>query len=162
MTYLEITNTSQTCMTLLFSGFWHGYTDENAVVYTSFDHSYNRQVVPAPFILGSTIAERQQTGVLVTVFHLGKCLIQCIAGYFTIDTTGNAGNGTSNNTFAYTDTNGNTYDRGVDAAYNVIIYDQQSGSLATSTLPPPTTWTTNVQNAPLARLPGGKQLKIVG
>ena len=48
--------------------------DENVVVYTMIDQSYNRQVVPAPFILGSTIAERQQTGVLVTAFQLGECL----------------------------------------------------------------------------------------
>jgi len=126
LSYLEITNTSQT-------------------FYTTFDHSYNREVVPAPFILGSAIAERQQT-----------------AGYFTIATGGNAGNGTSNNTFTYTDTKGNTYAREVDAAYNVIIRDQQSGSLATSTPFPPTPWTPNTQNAPAARLPGGKQLKIIG
>ncbi|KAF8559579.1 hypothetical protein OG21DRAFT_1402188 [Imleria badia] len=126
MTYLENTNTSQS-------------------FYTSFDHSYNRQVVPAPFILGSTIAERQQT-----------------AGYFAITATNSTGNGTSNNAFTYTDTNGNTYDREVDAAYNVIIYDQQSGSLATNALPLPTPWTANAQNLPLARLPGGKQLPLMG
>ncbi|KAH0830569.1 peptide N-acetyl-beta-D-glucosaminyl asparaginase amidase A-domain-containing protein [Lanmaoa asiatica] len=126
MSYLEITNTSET-------------------FYTAFDHSYNRQVLPAPFLLGSTISERQQT-----------------AGYFTISTTSNGGNGTSNNTFAYTDTKGNTYDREVDAAYNVIIYDQQSGSLASTTLSPPISSTTNAQNVPAARLPGSKQLRIIG
>ncbi|KAG6376151.1 peptide N-acetyl-beta-D-glucosaminyl asparaginase amidase A-domain-containing protein [Boletus reticuloceps] len=126
ISYLEMTNTSQT-------------------FYSSFDHSYDRQVFPAPFILGSTIVERQQT-----------------AGYFTSATTGNSGNGTSNNTFSYIDTKGNTYDREVDAAYNVIIYDQQSGSLATSALPPPTPWLAGMENTPAARLPGGKQLRIIG
>ncbi|KAI9566425.1 peptide N-acetyl-beta-D-glucosaminyl asparaginase amidase A-domain-containing protein [Boletus coccyginus] len=126
VSYLEITNTSQT-------------------FYTTFDHSYNRQVFPAPFILGSTIVERQQT-----------------AGYFTITTPRNAGNGTSNNTFTYTDTKGNTYDRRVNAAYNVIVYDQQSGSLATSTAASPTPWSNNAQSALVVSLPGGKKLKIIG
>lgn len=132
------------------------------VVYTTFDHSYNRQVIPAPFILGSTIAERQQTGVFITASQSDKSLTGCAAGYFTIATAGNAGNGTSNNTFAYTDSKGDTYDREVDAAYNVIIYDQQSGSLATSSLPPPIPNTVNAQSIPVPRLPGGKQSRIVG
>lgn len=84
------------------------------------------------------------------------------AGYFAIATPRNAGNGTSNNTFIYTDTKGNTYDRQVDAAYNVIVYDQQSGSLATSTVASPTPWSTNAHSAPVVSLPGGKQLKFVG
>ncbi|KIJ69396.1 hypothetical protein HYDPIDRAFT_79703 [Hydnomerulius pinastri MD-312] len=126
MTYLDVTNTSES-------------------FYTTFDHSYNRQVVPAPFILGSTIAERQQT-----------------AGYFTISTTGNAGNGTSNNTFAYTDTKGNTYNRDVDAAYDAITYDEQSGSLATSAPLPASPFTSNAQNIPAARLPGGRNMRVIG
>ncbi|KAF8844962.1 hypothetical protein BDN67DRAFT_1050060 [Paxillus ammoniavirescens] len=123
MSYLEITNTSVS-------------------FYTTFDHSYDRQVVPAPFILGSTILERQQT-----------------AGYFNISAAGNTGNGTSNNTFSYIDTKGNTYYRDVDAAYNVITQDQQSGSLATSTLPLSSPFASNAQNIPAARLPGGKDSK---
>ncbi|KAG8217519.1 peptide N-acetyl-beta-D-glucosaminyl asparaginase amidase A-domain-containing protein [Butyriboletus roseoflavus] len=122
LSYLEITNTSQT-------------------FYTTFDHSYNRQVIPAPFILGSKIAERQQT-----------------AGYFTVTTTSNAGNGTSNNTFAYINAKGNTYNRQVDTAYDVIIYDQQSGSLATGSLPPSIPNTAYAQNVPAPRLPGNKQI----
>lgn len=89
--------------------------------------------------------------------------IGCAAGYFTIATAGNAGNGTSNNTFTYTDTKGNTYDREVDAAYNVIIYDQQSGSLATSSPSPPTPWAAaDSQTVLAARLPGDKKFKIIG
>ncbi|OJA19047.1 hypothetical protein AZE42_06312 [Rhizopogon vesiculosus] len=101
-------------------------------------------VVPAPFILGSVINERQQT-----------------AGYFTISATGNGGNGTSNNTLTYVDLKGNTYTRDVDAAYDVITYDMQSGSLADTTLPifP---WVSQPQSMPAARLPGGKQSKFVG
>jgi hypothetical protein len=82
------------------------------------------------------------------------------AGYFTISSTGNSGNGTSNNTFNYVDLKGNTYTRDVDAAYDVITYDQQSGSLATTSLPtfsqasiPPP--------MPAARLPGGKGPMVV-
>ena len=43
---------------------------------------------------------------------------------------GNFGNGTNNNTFNYVDVKGNTYTRRVNAAYNVITFDQQSGTLA--------------------------------
>ncbi|KAH7914650.1 peptide N-acetyl-beta-D-glucosaminyl asparaginase amidase A-domain-containing protein [Hygrophoropsis aurantiaca] len=121
VTYYDITNTSES-------------------FYSTFDHSYNRQVVPAPFILGSTITERQQA-----------------AGYFTISTAGNTGNGTNNNTFAYADPKGNTYNRDVDAAYNVITYDQQSGSLAAESSLPQFPWASNAQNIPTARLPGGRQ-----
>ncbi|KAL5529020.1 hypothetical protein ACEPAG_4994 [Sanghuangporus baumii] len=78
-----------------------------------FDHGYDRTLLPAPFLLGSTIAERQLAG-----------------GFFTIASTGNTGNGTSNNTLAYADTQGNTFTRSVDAALNVVVRDVQGGSLA--------------------------------
>ncbi|KAL5531249.1 hypothetical protein ACEPAG_4126 [Sanghuangporus baumii] len=44
--------------------------------------------------------------------------------------TGNTGNGTSNNTLAYADTQGNTFTRSVDAALNVVVRDVQGGLLA--------------------------------
>lgn len=53
---------------------------------------------------------------------------------------GNFGNGTSNNTFSYSDTAGNTYNREVNAALDVITFNQESGSLAPETppsFPPP-------------------------
>lgn len=78
----------------------------------NFDHSYVRSSLPAPFLLGSTINERQLAG-----------------GIFVETAEGNYGNGTSNNTFTYLDTKGNTYDREVDAAYENITYDHQGGSL---------------------------------
>ncbi|TDL27476.1 hypothetical protein BD410DRAFT_782559 [Rickenella mellea] len=81
-----------------------------------FDHSYDRTVLPAPFILGSTIKERQLAG-----------------GFFTIAATGNFGNGTSNNTLTYVDLAGNTYDREVNAALNNITFDHEGGSLARGT-----------------------------
>ncbi|KAF7342117.1 Peptide-N4-(N-acetyl-beta-glucosaminyl)asparagine amidase A [Mycena venus] len=77
------------------------------------DHSYDRTLHPSPFILGSTIKERQVAG-----------------GFFTISPTGNTGNGTNNNTFSYVDTVGNTFNRRVDAAFNNITLDEQSGSLS--------------------------------
>ena len=85
-----------------------------SLVKTTFDHSYNRALLPAPFILQTTINERQQAG-----------------GFFTEASTGNTGNGTSNNTFSYVDAKGNTFFRTVDAALNNIIFDQESGTLAT-------------------------------
>ncbi|KAJ7464627.1 peptide N-acetyl-beta-D-glucosaminyl asparaginase amidase A-domain-containing protein [Mycena latifolia] len=77
------------------------------------DHSYDRVLNPSPFILGSTIKERQVAG-----------------GFFNISSAGNSGNGTSNNTFSYIDTAGNTFNRRVDAAFNNITLDEQSGSLS--------------------------------
>ncbi|KAF7338294.1 Peptide-N4-(N-acetyl-beta-glucosaminyl)asparagine amidase A [Mycena venus] len=80
---------------------------------TLFDHSYDRVLLPSPFILGSTIRERQQAG-----------------GIFITASTGNTGNGTSNNTFSYIDLAGNTFNRRVDAAFNNITLDVVSGSLS--------------------------------
>jgi len=83
-----------------------------------FDHSYDRTVLPAPFILGSTITEHQLA-----------------SGFFEETANGNFGNGTSNNTLTYVDLEGNTYDRevdAVDAATVNITFDHQGGSLAPS------------------------------
>jgi len=84
---------------------------------TVFDHSYNRVLLPSPFILGSTIKERQVAG-----------------GFFSEASTGNTGNGTSNNTFSYIDLAGNTFNRRVDAAFNNITLDEVSGSLSHATI----------------------------
>lgn len=98
------------------------------------DPSDNRQVVPAPFTLGSTITGCQQTGAFFAASKLYDCShFGCAAGYFTMASSGNTGNGTSNNMFAYASTKGNS-NRDVDAAYDVITYDQQNGSPATNTL----------------------------
>lgn len=51
-------------------------------------------------------------------------------GFFLESSSGNTGNGTSNNTFSYTDTAGNTYDREINAALNNITFDHQGGTLA--------------------------------
>jgi hypothetical protein len=37
-------------------------------VTTIFDHSYSRVLLPAPFILGSTIKERQMAGIMKSPF----------------------------------------------------------------------------------------------
>ncbi|ESK96977.1 peptide-n4-(n-acetyl-beta-glucosaminyl)asparagine amidase a [Moniliophthora roreri MCA 2997] len=80
---------------------------------TYIDHSYNRAVQPSPLILASTIHNQQTAN-----------------AFFQLQTGGNFGNGTSNNTFSYIDAAGNTYNRRVNAAYNNITLDQESGSLA--------------------------------
>ncbi|KAJ7774829.1 peptide N-acetyl-beta-D-glucosaminyl asparaginase amidase A-domain-containing protein [Mycena metata] len=104
---------------------------------TLFDHSYDRILLPSPFILGSTINERQIAD-----------------GFFKVASTGNSGNGTSNNTFNYIDLAGNTYTRRVNAALNNITFDEEGGSLAHAK--------TSVHVAPQnnvfggARLPGGR------
>lgn len=107
---------------------------------TSFDLSYNRQLLPAPFILGTDITEHQ----LAT-------------GFFAISPGGNTGSGNNNNTFTYVDSQLNTYNRVVDAVLNKVVYDQQSGSLAPSSF-------STTQDGPYSfslppvKLPGGKTL----
>ena len=50
--------------------------------------------------------------------------------------TGNVGsNGTSENTFSYADTKGDTFKQSVTAFENVITSNTESGSLAPSPLP---------------------------
>ncbi|KAI9451406.1 peptide N-acetyl-beta-D-glucosaminyl asparaginase amidase A-domain-containing protein [Lactarius psammicola] len=75
------------------------------------DHSYDRLLHPAPFILGTTIIGRQVAGGLYNTASK--------ASY----------DGTSNNTFNYVDTEGNTYTRQVSASDNVITFDNTTGSL---------------------------------
>ncbi|KAJ7273717.1 peptide N-acetyl-beta-D-glucosaminyl asparaginase amidase A-domain-containing protein [Mycena haematopus] len=105
---------------------------------TLFDHSYNRVLLPSPFILGSTIKERQLAG-----------------GFFTIASSGNFGNGTSNNTFSYVDQAGNTFNRRVDAAFNVITLDEVSGSLSPAPKQPLSS-SENTGTFAGARLPPGR------
>ncbi|KAL0071407.1 hypothetical protein AAF712_001264 [Marasmius tenuissimus] len=86
----------------------------NLTNWTTFvDHSYNRKLLPSPLRLESTINNRQTAD-----------------AFFQLATGGNFGNGTSNNTFSYADTAGNTYNRRVNAAFNNITLDEESGSLA--------------------------------
>ncbi|KAI9453624.1 peptide N-acetyl-beta-D-glucosaminyl asparaginase amidase A-domain-containing protein [Lactarius psammicola] len=104
------------------------------------DHSYKRILRPAPFILGTTIAERQLAG-----------------GSFHLAPTGNTGsNGTSNNTFDYVDTARNTYTRRVNASRNVITFDNQGGSLAPSAVPDRSLAVSPAHADMKARLPGGR------
>ncbi|KZT09543.1 uncharacterized protein LAESUDRAFT_722507 [Laetiporus sulphureus 93-53] len=106
----------------------------------NFDHSYDHVSLPSPFILGSTITERQ----LAT-------------GDFIETSSGNYGNGTSNNTFNYADDHGNTYYRNVDAVLNNITYDQIGGSLASESTPSYSTSSTFLPLVgPRPRLPGGR------
>ncbi|KAF9564641.1 hypothetical protein CPC08DRAFT_660179 [Agrocybe pediades] len=79
----------------------------------TFDHSYNRDLLPLPITLRSQIAERQTA-----------------TGFFLISANGNTGNGTNSNVFSYADSAGNTYQRTVDAVLNNITFDKQTGSLA--------------------------------
>jgi len=116
------------------------YLDDTYDSWTAeFDHSYDRVSSPSPFILGSTINERQVA-----------------TSYFVISSNGNYGNGTNNNTFNYVDFDGNTYWRNVGAADNNITYDSIGGSLSGSAfmLPLSAPLPQGVMAKP--RLPGGK------
>jgi hypothetical protein len=81
-------------------------------------------------------------------------------GFFQLATGGNFGNGTSNNSFSYVDTAGNTYNRRVNAALNVITVNHEDGTLAS-----PTHVETGFPDEPEpefsrfvgARLPGGRK-----
>ena len=53
-----------------------------------------------------------------------------IGGFFTISPSGNFGNGTSQNTFSYADSQGNTYRRQVSSINTNITFDHQGGTLA--------------------------------
>ncbi|KAL4265299.1 Peptide-N4-(N-acetyl-beta-glucosaminyl)asparagine amidase A [Pleurotus pulmonarius] len=110
-----------------------------------FDHSYNRVLLPAPFILGSTIREHQLAD-----------------GFFNVAPTGNTGNGTSQNQLSYVDLAGNTYNREVNAALNVITLDKQSGSLAPVQLTTLQKATVSPKEATFGsvRLPGGKRFGV--
>ncbi|KAH9015483.1 peptide N-acetyl-beta-D-glucosaminyl asparaginase amidase A-domain-containing protein [Lactarius hengduanensis] len=87
-----------------------GRTDVNAA---QIDHAYSRVLLPAPFIMGTTITEHQVAAGTVQGPKIGW-------------------DGTSNNTFSYNDTEGNTYTRQVNASSNVIVFDNQGGTLASS------------------------------
>ncbi|KAF8964688.1 peptide N-acetyl-beta-D-glucosaminyl asparaginase amidase A-domain-containing protein [Flammula alnicola] len=106
---------------------------------STFDHSYNRDLLPLPTVPRSNIEERQTA-----------------SGFFFIAPTGNTGNGTNSNVFSYSDAVGNTFSRVVDAVLNNITFDKQSGSLAPISSPhqfplPPFTGF-----AGKARLPNGR------
>ncbi|KAH9047740.1 peptide N-acetyl-beta-D-glucosaminyl asparaginase amidase A-domain-containing protein [Lactarius hengduanensis] len=79
-------------------------------VTAQIDHAYSRVLLPAPFIMGTTIMEHQVAAGTVVSWD-----------------------GTSNNTFSYNDTEGNTYTRQVNASSNVIVFDNQGGTLAPNT-----------------------------
>ncbi|KAH9061965.1 peptide N-acetyl-beta-D-glucosaminyl asparaginase amidase A-domain-containing protein [Lactarius vividus] len=80
------------------------------------DHAYNRVLLPAPFIMGTTIIEHQFA-----------------AGTEGKDSPG--GNGVSLNTFYYFDTEGNTYTRQVSASSDAITFDNQGGTLVPKAAP---------------------------
>ncbi|KAF8636717.1 hypothetical protein AX17_003520 [Amanita inopinata Kibby_2008] len=115
-------------------------TPDGRTFEASFDHSYDRNLLPAPFILKSDIRERQ----LAT-------------GFFQISSNGNFGNGTSNNVFSYRDAGGNTYTRTVNAALNNITLDEQGGTLAPrTTTTVPTSDSQFVGSSGQVRFPGGR------
>jgi len=128
------------------------------IVKSTFDHSYNRDLLPLPAVVGSRILERQTASALF-VLQLTKEITQIFeAGFFFLSPTGNTGNGTNSNTFSYSDQAGNTYSRVVEAVLGNITFDKQTGSLALLPTPeqnplqPLTAYTGKV------RLPGGRKL----
>jgi hypothetical protein len=107
------------------------------------DQSYERLFSPSPFVLASSIRSRQIAN-----------------GYLVRTPVGAITDGTNENQFFYNDTGGNTYWRVVNAAYNVITYDREGGSLSHERGGPwdvPTADTQNVTSpGDIFRLPGGR------
>ncbi|GJE90903.1 peptide N-acetyl-beta-D-glucosaminyl asparaginase amidase A-domain-containing protein [Phanerochaete sordida] len=90
------------------------YTDANWTTWiTSVDHSYTRDLLSAPFMTRTNIQERQQAN-----------------AFFELAPTGNFGNGTSSNTFSYSDAKGNTYTRTAASVNSTIVSDHEGGTLA--------------------------------
>jgi hypothetical protein len=129
-----------------------------STVKSTFDHSYNRDLLPLPIVAGSRILERQTASVLLVPLLMKQITHRLQAGFFFTSPTGNTGNGTNSNTFSYSDQAGNTYSRVVDAVLNKITFDEQTGSLAPLPMPrqdplqPFTGFTGKI------RLPGGRKL----
>ncbi len=120
--------------------------------------------MPAPFILGSTIREHQLAGPSFR-WKFYPCLYAKSIdadGFFNVAPTGNTGNGTSQNQLSYVDLAGNTYNREVNAALNVITLDKQSGSLAPAQQTTLQKATVSPKEATFGsvRLPGGKRFGV--
>ncbi|KAK7054897.1 hypothetical protein VNI00_003360 [Paramarasmius palmivorus] len=69
---------------------------------------------------------------------------------------------TNNNTFSYSDTAGNTYERQVNASRNVITLNEESGNLAPAPalLEPPASQVDSEGDFAPARLPGGRRIQV--
>ncbi|KAF7778721.1 hypothetical protein Agabi119p4_3066 [Agaricus bisporus var. burnettii] len=99
------------------------YLNENLTDwFTTFDHSYERDLLPMPTIVRSKTNNRQLAD-----------------GFFHLAPTGNTGNGTNSNVFSYSDDAKNTYNRKVNAEFNNITLDVESGNLAPAPAPLPLT-----------------------
>ncbi|KAF7789510.1 hypothetical protein EIP86_000456 [Pleurotus ostreatoroseus] len=97
---------------------------------TVVDHSYDRTVHPAPFILGSTIQERQIAGKVYKSIPVMRPRSASLGGFFEETANGNFGNGTSNDTFSYVDTKGNSFTREISSINSAVVSDKQGGTLA--------------------------------
>ncbi|GLB34950.1 putative peptide N-acetyl-beta-D-glucosaminyl asparaginase amidase A [Lyophyllum shimeji] len=109
----------------------------------SFDHSYDRDLLPFPAVSRSTTEERQLA-----------------VGFFNVAPTGNTGNGTNSNVFCYSDSAGNTYRRRVNAVLNNITLDVQSGTLAPDAQRDSMGSPPAVVGPTRARLPGGRVIGL--
>ncbi|KAI0093521.1 peptide N-acetyl-beta-D-glucosaminyl asparaginase amidase A-domain-containing protein [Irpex rosettiformis] len=114
-------------------------TPDGSTFEATFDHSYNRRLLPGPLIAESTITERQQAG-----------------GFFQETSSGNFGNGTSTNVFSYSDAKGNTFQRQVSSVNTNITSDHQSGSLAPAPAARGLSLTPAQAKFSVPRLPGGR------
>lgn len=104
---------------------------------TEIDHGYDREWHPSPFIVGSSIQERQVACELTGApcMRYTGVHFHAVAAFFQLDPTGNFGNGTSDNRFSYSDMSGNTYTREVGSVNSTITYSKEGGSLVSPHTP---------------------------
>ncbi|KAH8982530.1 peptide N-acetyl-beta-D-glucosaminyl asparaginase amidase A-domain-containing protein [Lactarius akahatsu] len=86
-------------------------TQTSSVTTAHIDHAYDRVLLPAPFIMGTTIIEHQ------------------VADAMELNDS-DFGSGGCSNMFYYSDTEGHTYTRQVNASMDAITFDNQGGTLA--------------------------------
>ena len=132
-------------------------------VKTVFNQSYNRDLLPLPIVVKSKIWEHQLASKVFITFILSNLIrFFFVGGMRAWNPEGREGDGTSINTFAYSDLAGNTYNREVNAAHNVIIKNKQNGTLApTSAVAAPEvsqSVVSSLNRFAAARLPGGRQI----
>lgn len=94
---------------------------------------------PPSFEAKPTIANWQVRNHMQKGIESRVCSMKHSDGFFHLAPTGNTGNGTNSNVFSYSDDAKNTYNRKVNAEFNNITLDVESGNLAPAPAPLPLT-----------------------
>ena len=107
------------------------------------DHSYTRTDIPNPLVIGDFITTHQHGGSYLTnvkynnltsisVFITSSSAVAFTAGTWLRTNGVVTANGTTSETFWFSDFSGNTYWRDVSATNSSVTRDKQGGSLASA------------------------------